>query len=381
MRRVGYSVIMLKLNVYDVLEGVLRKLLAIILMIFIGQSDAQEQKLFVVDVTVEDQTASVENTATRNSLLEVISRLTGLESVPRTAEIKKALNNAESFVSEYMYTEVLNYESENSASKSLSVLRIVFEPAQIEALLRLAKLPRWPSARDTCIVWALLENHGRRESIAPGETFRFAELLASNSLARGLPLIFPILDLEDQLRVDDGLIWGRFGKKLLQASERYKASCVLIGRLVAHEGGTVTSFSGDWTIVLRNFGSYHREVFWIEEGAKIVKETIDSAVDLMTESSVIYAGESYVYKVRISFIEDFGDYLAVNQYLSKSPYVEDFSIDGYEEGFLKISIKSVAGRDKLLEFFEKEGKLVSDDIAWGTPADPEYSTFRWREDV
>ena len=381
MGRVGYSVKMLKVNSYDVLERVLRILLAPILMIFIGQIDAREQKLFVVDVRVEDQTASVERTATRTSLLEVISRLTGLGSVPRTAEIKKALDQAESFVSEYMYTEVLNYESENSASKSLSVLRIVFEPAQIEALLRLAKLPRWPSARDTCIVWALLENNGRRESIAPGETFRFAELLASNSLARGLPLIFPILDLEDQLRVDDGLIWGRFGKKLLQASERYKASCVLIGRLVAHEGGTVTSFSGDWTIVLRNFGSYHREVFWIEEGAKIVKETIDSAVDLMTESSVIYAGESYVYKVRISFIEDFGDYLAVNQYLSKSPYVEDFSIDGYEEGFLKISIKSVAGRDKLLEFFEKEGKLVSDDIAWGTPADPEYSTFRWREDV
>ena len=84
---------------------------------------------------------------------------------------------------------------------------------------------------------------------------------------------------------------------------------------------------------------------------------------------------------RISFIEDFVDYLAVNQYLSKSPYVEDFSIEGYEGGFLKISIKSMAGREKLLEFFEKEGKLVSDDVAWGTASDSEYSTFRWREDV
>ena len=108
MRRVGYSVKMLNVKVYDVLEGVLRKLLAPILMIFISQIDAREQKLFVVDVRVEDQTASVERTATRTSLLEVISRLTGLESVPRTAEIKKALDQAESFVSEYMYTEVLN---------------------------------------------------------------------------------------------------------------------------------------------------------------------------------------------------------------------------------------------------------------------------------
>ena len=382
MRRVGYSVKMLEVNVYDVLERVLRKLLAPILMIFIGQIDAREQKLFVVDVRVEDQTASVERTATRTSLLEVISRLTGLESVPRTAEIKKALDNAESFVSEYMYTEVLNYESETlAASKPLSVLRIVFQPAQIESLLRLAKLPRWPSPRDTCIVWALLENDGRREIIAPGETFRFAELLASNGVARGLPLIFPIMDLEDQLAVDDGLIWGRFGKELLRASERYNASCLLIGRLVAHEGGTVTSFSGDWTIMLRNSGSYHREVFWIEEGVKIAKETINSAVDLLTESSVIYAGESYVYRIRVSSIEDFGDYLAVNQYLSKSPYVEDFSIDGYEEGFLKISIKSMAGRERLLEFFEKEGKLTNDDTVWSTSSDSEYFRFRWREDV
>ena len=382
MRRVGYAVKMLKVNMYDVLERVLRKLMAPILMIFISQIDAREQRLFVVDVKVEDQTASVEKTATRSSLLEVISRLTGLESVPRNAEITKALDQAESFVSEYMYTEASNYESETSAaSKPLSVLRIVFQPAQIESLLRLAKLPRWPSPRDTCIVWALLENDGRREIIAPGETLRFAELLASNGLARGLPVIFPVMDLEDQLTVDDGLIWGRFGKELLRASERYNANCVLIGRLVAHEGGTVPSFSGDWTIVLPNSGSYHREVFLIEEGAKIVKATIDAAVDLMTESSVIYPGESYVSRVRISFIEDFGDYLAINQYLSKSPYVEDFSIDGYEGGYLKISIKTIVGKEKLLEFFEKDGKLVSDDITWGIASDPEYSTFRWREDV
>ena len=161
---------MLGVNLYDVLERVLRRLLVPAFMIFIGQLDAREQKLFAVDVKVEDQTTSVEQAATRTSLLEVISRLTGLESVPRTAEIKKALDQAESFVSEYMYTEVLNYESETSAaSKPQSVLRIVFQPDQIESLLRLAKLPRWPSPRDTCIVWALLETEGRREIIGPGE--------------------------------------------------------------------------------------------------------------------------------------------------------------------------------------------------------------------
>ena len=100
----GYSVKILEVNLYDVVERVLRKLLTPMLMIFIGQLDAREEKLFAVDVKVEDQTTSVEQAATRTSLLEVISRLTGLESVPRTAEIKKALDQAESFVSEYMYT-------------------------------------------------------------------------------------------------------------------------------------------------------------------------------------------------------------------------------------------------------------------------------------
>ena len=70
------------------------------LMVLVGQLDAREQNLFVVDVRVAGQTTSVEQAATRTSLLEVISRLTGLESVPRTAEIKNALDQAESFVSE-----------------------------------------------------------------------------------------------------------------------------------------------------------------------------------------------------------------------------------------------------------------------------------------
>ena len=101
----------------------------------------------------------------------------------------------------------------------------------------------------------------------------------------------------------------------------------------------------------------------------------------MTESSVIYAGESYVYRVRVSFVEDFGDYLAVSEYLSKSPYVEEFSIDGYEGSFLNISIKSMVGGERLLELFEREGKLANDDTAWRTSSDPEYFTFRWRKDV
>ncbi len=382
IRRMGYPVKILEVNLYIVLERVLRRLLVPIFITFVGQLDAREQNLFVVDVKIEDQTTGVEQAATRTSLLEVISRLTGLESVPRTAEIKKALDQAESFVSEYMYTEVPNFDSKTSAaSKPLSVLRIVFQPDQIDSLLRLAKLPRWPSPRDTCIVWALLENDGRRKSIVPGETFGLAELLAANSLARGLPLIFPVMDLEDQLAVKHGLIWGRFGKELLQASERYNANCLLIGRLVAHETGTAPSFSGDWTIKSRNSVSYHREAFSTEDGVKIAKETIGSAVDLITESSVIYAGESYVYRLRVRLIEDFKDYLAVNQYLSKSPYVEDFSVDGYEGGFLKISIKSMAGRERLMELFEKEGKLANDDTTWKTSSELEYFTFRWKEDV
>ena len=48
--------------------------------------------------------------------------------------------------------------------------------------------------------------------------------------------------------------------------------------------------------------------------------------------------------------------------------------------FLKISIKSMAGGERLLEFFKKEGKLADDDGAWRSSSDPEYLTFSWRED-
>ena len=70
---------------------------------------------------------------------------------------------------------------------------------------------------------------------------------------RGLPLAFPLLDTEDLARVTFPDIWGGFDELVLDASQRYEASSVLIGRVrpeSAERNRWTYHFSGEqhaWT--------------------------------------------------------------------------------------------------------------------------------------
>jgi len=105
-----------------------------------------------------------------------------------------------------------------------------------EALVR-AGVPVWQRDRPPVLVWLAVERGGRREMVGSeqGATEREAMLEAAAEL--GLPLLFPLMDLEDQRRVSFADVAGGGDEPVLAASERYDTPVVLAGRLRASGEG------------------------------------------------------------------------------------------------------------------------------------------------
>jgi hypothetical protein len=57
------------------------------------------------------------------------------------------------------------------------------------------------------------------------------ERVAEVATRRGIPVLFPLLDTEDLENISFSDIWGGFDDLLLQASTRYEAESVLLGRI------------------------------------------------------------------------------------------------------------------------------------------------------
>ena len=69
----------------------------------------------------------------------------------------------------------------------------------------------------------LLLNRGQQ----PGNTQAMRDFAG----ARGLPIIFPVLDFEDRRSLSENIVWNLDEQAIAAASERYGADSILAGRL------------------------------------------------------------------------------------------------------------------------------------------------------
>ena len=135
-------------------------------------------------------------------------------------------------------------------------LWVSFDGLAIEQTLRNAGQTVWGAERPLTLVWLAVDwGQGEREIVGaddPERTQHQSRSIDRNRLVRervldiaerrGLPLVFPLLDTTDLQMVTYTDIWGGFDEMILNASERYDANSILIGRIRPSSGQ-----SGRWT--------------------------------------------------------------------------------------------------------------------------------------
>jgi len=124
-------------------------------------------------------------------------------------------------------------------------LWVSFDGEAVEDVLRRNGQMVWGSDRPLTLVWLAVDwGQGEREIIGADDPERgddAARTIDRNRLLRqrvldiaerrGLPVAFPLLDTEDLARVTFSDIWGGFDELVIDASQRYEVSSVLIGRI------------------------------------------------------------------------------------------------------------------------------------------------------
>ena len=110
-------------------------LLIVPLPVIAGISDEQ---LYTVQQPVDDQSESNRQQAARQALLEVLSRVTGLGTIPRNRPINSALAQPDRFYSEYVF--VRSDQASSQDGSAALALEVRFQEQAILALVRTARL-------------------------------------------------------------------------------------------------------------------------------------------------------------------------------------------------------------------------------------------------
>ncbi len=201
--------------------------------------------LYTASWPVKDQTSEVRDRALGNAFAQVLVRASGNEKVLNSAAIKASIDNASDYMRLYSYQK-LNLEEQKIYRKPL-LLKVSFEPGAITNLLKDSAQPIWNENRPLGAFWIATDVNGQRD-ISADEQGSAAIAVRKQAYQRGLPVILPLMDLEDKSAVSAADVWGKFSDPVRRASRRYDADYIAMGALSQGRNG----WQGSWRIDFGN---------------------------------------------------------------------------------------------------------------------------------
>lgn len=227
--------------------------LLILLMVVVFTSPAAVVTgLYNVEFPVPDQSRKVRNAVFTKGLEEVLVRVSGNRSIMK--EIKPA--NASAYVQQFSYVEKsvgekVDAGSQRFATESAAIsysLKVKYNAGKIISLLRENSQPVWGEYRSEAVVWLAVRDGANRYVLKDSDASLLKASVVESANRRGLPIIWPINDLQDQQRLGFTDVWAAFAGPVRNASKRYSKGPAVVGRL----SWTGSEWKGDWSLFVES---------------------------------------------------------------------------------------------------------------------------------
>jgi hypothetical protein len=330
------------------------------------------EDLYMAEVLVVSEDEKQLTRGARAGLLQVLVRVSGSQEVEKNPLIARSIRNPKAYYYQYSYessNKVLQISGQVVPAK---LLRILFEPSAVAKLLRQAGFSVWGSNRPGVLLWlAVSDADGRRllsennvyennvyesntliNNVPENDVNEIIGTLQDQARLRGVPLLFPLLDLEDSASLSTAEVWGAFLGRIDDASIRYNPDSVLTARFQKDSAGR---WSSNWSYRIdREWQVAKTESFGAGE---MVRTMVDKLADELATRYAIDSSRGQV-TVLIESVESLGDYAAVKKYLESLAPVLDSSVTRVERGEVEFRLSTEGKSEQLIEIIGLDEKMV-----------------------
>ncbi len=304
---------------------------------------AQVSGLYEAEVAAEGQETDQRNRAIVEAFRQVLIKVTGSRGAVQHPQLAGEINNAPRYVQQYRYrmvtvelppaelqpvpagiAEIVTPPPPPQPTyEQVRMLRVTFDEKAVNRMLRQHGVAVWGDRRPATLVWLAAEQDGWRHLVMPDADEQLYASILGVMDARGVPILFPLMDLEDQARLQVSDVWGGFADAIWQASERYGPDAIMTARLV--KSGPEL-WRASWTLLLEK-----KEFLWDSEGenmARAVEAGIHAGMDLLASHYAPSAAESSIDAIylRVAEVRDLYDFARLHRHLAGQSIVEQLSL-------------------------------------------------------
>ena len=304
------------------------------------------KKLYEVSVPVFSQSSKEQAEATNKAFEQLLIRVTGKKNIAELEEGQALLRDARRYIRSFRY-EVIEpkpVEEPQPVEEPVAPLEfnenqfmvepplpdsvlpveplepqptqnlvIIFDEKAVKNSLWKSKLPVWGKTRPATLIWLAIQDEESRRLVDVSSSQNLIEQLEENAKRRGLPVLYPLLDLEDQININVTDVWGGFKDPVLRASERYQPEAIVAARVYFNPQGV---WESRWSFYQGSEEQQWRTVAM--DLSTTLEQAVDELADRLAEryAHVPTSGDENRTLVYVADINNLADYNKVSRYLS-----------------------------------------------------------------
>lgn len=320
----------------------------IILFSATAASVAEVNTLYQWQAEVSSQDEKERNDITPSILQQVIVKVVGDRQAVNNADLTAVFADANRFVARYTY-QYANHDGDATTPDQLHVV-MDFDRTAIHNALERIGLPVWDINRPEILIWVATEMEGNQRLFGDADVSKWLTLLRYHAKRRGLPIVFPLMDLQDQTQISFTDIWSANDQTLLQASERYATPIVVSTRFRGSEGAMGIS----WQALFAD-----QSERWQSEGDanSAIASGMDELADRLGRRFAQILGEAETVQLRVVEINTHDDYIRLMRYMNQLQGVSEISVQNIQNQQLRLSFNLQGEMDRFKQLLQL-GRLL-----------------------
>jgi hypothetical protein len=229
------------------------------------------------------------------------------------------VTDAERYIDQHYYQQIPTIDNDTPAQQL--ALTMDFNANGINTALQRIDLPVWDKIRPESLLWVAIDYQGKQQLITEGDEDSLVLQIQQAAKKRGIPLLMPLMDLEDQSQLTFNDVSTGNTTAVNQASERYGASIVVTARL----SGNAESAEISWQAILgedtERWSSQGNVQTAIQQGVDELADRLGRRLNMPISSS----GDTEL-AIQVSGVNDFEGYSRLMDYLGSLQVVSDIKV-------------------------------------------------------
>jgi len=280
------------------------------------------EDLFTVELSVADQTTSLRLESFSRAFRQVIVKVSGSDDALRSPAFERPIESSARYVKQFRYINRSLPEDDESDVGRL-YLRIDFDQQLIESLLREHNFPVWGRERPSTLLVISYDVNENIKLVSQDSTPSLVEVLDQAASTHAVPVLFPLMDLEDIALVKISDVVSREFGKIQTMAVRYAPDALLVGQVLGRSG---QGWRGDWEV------RFADQIFKWKFEAPSRRQVIDQVIRHLSKILALeYALEDHrrveqTLLLSVTALEGIDNLIKVQKYLKSLNVVESVHV-------------------------------------------------------